>query len=249
MAYLSMPRVAAQWLIVGRHVVFCRADGQQDGTFELFHDPASNEIRAIRDEHEFALTLNPPLPTDHVHPFQQHPFQQHMKHDDPPVRSTIAYDAEEDGEWVAGGGEFTSASLSAFIVAMITRHYTSGGVDIHATEINIDRGARGGYLDGLLTRSPRTSLEGCTAVMTEEGPGGIACQVHLLTAFDDPFIASICLIIGPDDRQTVNVSLGTTEQPVGNPGDPFPVRYRRSAWLARRSFGPFALILLDGQTP
>ncbi|CEM13083.1 unnamed protein product, partial [Vitrella brassicaformis CCMP3155] len=245
MAYLSMPRVAAQWLIVGRHVVFCRADGQQNGTFEVFRDPSTNEIRAIRDEPEFALTLNPPLPTDGVHPFQQHPFQQHMKH---VVTIEYAEYAEGDGEWVAGWAEFICASVSTFIMDMITRHFTRSGFQLHFTEVDIDRGARGGYLDGLLTRSPHTSLEGCAAVMTEEGADGTACQVHVLTASDDPCIAWITFCVTAYDRQTVSVSLLTTEQPVGNPSDPFSVRCRRSAWLARRSLGPFARIFSDGQT-
>ncbi|CEM32815.1 unnamed protein product [Vitrella brassicaformis CCMP3155] len=222
----------------------------QDGTFELFCDPSTSEIRAIRDEPEFALTLNPPLPTYQVHPLQQHPFQQHMKHDDPPVRSSVYYDAEEDGEWVAGGDDFISASVSAFIVDAITSHYyVSGSVQFHTTEMDIYRGARGGDLDGLRTRSPHTSLEGCAAVVTEEWADGAAYQCHLLTAFDDLFIAFLVFRVELDDRQTVTVGLSTTEQPVGDAGDPFSVRYRRSAAKARRSLGLFALIFLDGQTP
>ncbi|CEM27758.1 unnamed protein product [Vitrella brassicaformis CCMP3155] len=97
-AYLSMPRVTAQWMVVSRHVDFRRANGQQDGTFELFRDNATNEIRAIRNQPDFAITRNPPLPTTAVHPLQQHPFQQHIKPDDPPVQSAIWFDELDEAD-------------------------------------------------------------------------------------------------------------------------------------------------------
>ncbi|CEM02527.1 unnamed protein product [Vitrella brassicaformis CCMP3155] len=195
-AYLSMPRVTAQWMVVGRHVAFRRANGQQDGTFELFRDNTINEIRTIRDEPGFAITLNPPLSTNMLHPLQQHPFQQHIKPDDLPV-------------------------------------YDAGG----------------GYLDGVLTRSPHTPLDGCSAIVASAGGDAEVEHIHLLTAFDDPFTAWVQFWVVPDDRQNVSVTLVTTEQPVGSPGDPFPARYQRTAWLARRSLGPVAPVLLDGQAP
>ncbi|CEM02512.1 unnamed protein product [Vitrella brassicaformis CCMP3155] len=110
--------------------------------------------------------------------------------------------------------------------------------------MDIDRGVRGGYLDGVLTRSPHTPLEGCAAVTTTEAGDGGAGQTHLLTAFDDPFIAWVQFWVRPDDRQNVIVLLGTTEQPVGSPGDPFPARHQRTAALARRSLGPVAPLVV-----
>jgi len=79
-------------------VAFRRANGQQDGTFELFRDNATNEIRAIRNQPDFAITRNPPLPTTAVHPLQQHPFQQHIKPDDPPVQSAIWFDELDEAD-------------------------------------------------------------------------------------------------------------------------------------------------------
>jgi len=232
-------------------VAFRRANGQQDGTFELFRDNTTNEIRAIRDEPEFAITLNPPLPITDVHPLQQHPFQQHMKHDDPPVQSAIWFDeeAEDGGSWAAGVSEDTDASMSAFIVATIRHHYFKSGVQVHTMQMDIDRSVRGGYLDGVLMRSPHTPLHGCSAVRASEAAHGEVYQTHLLTAFEDPFIALVEFWVLPDDRQNVSVLLVTTEQPVGSPGDPFPARHQRTAALARRSLGPVAPVLLDGQAP
>ncbi|CEM01663.1 unnamed protein product [Vitrella brassicaformis CCMP3155] len=81
------------WMIVGRHVALRRPNGQQDGTLELFR--YNHEIRAIRNEPNFAITLNPPLPLPlpnrPVHPFSQHPFQQHAKPHDPPARCRIGW--------------------------------------------------------------------------------------------------------------------------------------------------------------
>ncbi|CEM12694.1 unnamed protein product [Vitrella brassicaformis CCMP3155] len=252
-AYVSMPRVAAQWMIVGRHVVFRRRDGQQDGTFELFRDPTTNEIRAIRDEPDFAVTLNPPLSTDHVHPLQQHPFQQHLKRDDPPVRSAIGYTLHGQGGWVAIGLEYAETSVSTFIVDVIMYYHSCTHIDvhhIHGIQMEIDCGVRGGYLDTLLTRSPHTPLEGCSAVVTtEEVPVGSAYQTHLLTAFDDPFIAWVQFRVRLDHHQTVTAVLATTEQPVGSPYDAFPVRHPQTTARARRSLGFIAPVFLDGQTP
>ncbi|CEL93646.1 unnamed protein product [Vitrella brassicaformis CCMP3155] len=87
--YSSVPRFCAQWMIIGRHVAFRRPNGQQDGTLELFR--YNHDIRAIRNEPNFAITINPPLPRPNrpVHPFSQHPFQHHAKPHDPPVRCRI----------------------------------------------------------------------------------------------------------------------------------------------------------------
>ncbi|CEM29360.1 unnamed protein product [Vitrella brassicaformis CCMP3155] len=200
-AYLSMPRVTAQWMVVSRHVAFRCANGQQDGTFELFRDPATNEIRAFRDEPEFAITLNPPLPTTAVHPLQQHPFQQHMNPDDPPVQSAIYFDEEAEDGWTAGAAGVIgdiAASMSAFIVAMILLHHHKIGVlPIHIMHMDIDRSVRGGYLDGVLTQSPHTPLDGCSAVVAFEDDDGHVHQDHMLTAFDDPFTAWVQFGVRP----------------------------------------------------
>ncbi|CEM09731.1 unnamed protein product [Vitrella brassicaformis CCMP3155] len=95
--FLVLPRFCAQWMLVGRRVVIRRPTGQQDGTLELFRHN-NNETRAIRNEPNFAIAINPllPLPGRPIHPFSQHPFTHHAKPHDPPVRSRI--------RWQQGGG-------------------------------------------------------------------------------------------------------------------------------------------------
>jgi len=139
--------------------------------------------------------------------------------------------------------------MSSFIGCMIIHHYCRSRVQVHTMLMDIDRGVRGGYLDGVLTRSPHTPLEGCAAVTTGEEVDGHVCQFHLLTAFDDPFVASVEFRVRPDDRQNVIVFVATTEQPVGSPNDPLPARHQRTAALARRSLGPVAPVLLAGEAP
>ncbi|CEM35606.1 unnamed protein product [Vitrella brassicaformis CCMP3155] len=249
-AYLALPRVPAQWMIVGRHVVFRRADGQHAGTFELFYHPTTNEIRAIRDEPEFAMTLNPRLPRTFVHHLQQHPFQQHAKPDDPPVLASFKYD-HEAGEWVPDLG-LIDGSTSGFIITILLHFVRFTGPPPASSSAEINRSAGGGYLDKMLTGSPHTLLEGCTAAMAREREDGRHSHInHLLMSFDDPFIAWLTfkVPVNPDDLQTVRVTLATYEQSVGTPGDPWTTRYPRVISLARRPLGPVAPVLLDGQTP
>ena len=125
-------------MIVGRHIVFRRRNGQHVGTFELFRDPATNEIRAIRDEPEFALTLSPPLPTTAVHPLQQHPFQQHAKDDDPPVLASFKYD-DEAGEWVPDWTGLIDASTSNFIMTILLHYKRFTGPPPTSTSVEINR--------------------------------------------------------------------------------------------------------------
>ncbi|CEM20393.1 unnamed protein product [Vitrella brassicaformis CCMP3155] len=56
--YSSLPRFCARWMLVGRRVVLRRPNGQHDGTLQLFRH--NNEIRAIRNEPNFAIVINPP---------------------------------------------------------------------------------------------------------------------------------------------------------------------------------------------
>ena len=63
----------------------------------------------------------------------------------------------------------------------------------------------GGYLDRMLTGSPHTPLEGCTAAMAREREDGRFAHVtQLLTSFNDPFIAWLTFKVpgNPDDRQS-----------------------------------------------
>ncbi|CEM11145.1 unnamed protein product [Vitrella brassicaformis CCMP3155] len=121
--FLALPRFCAQWMIVGRHVALRRPTGQQDGTLQLFRH-SNIEIRIIRNEPGFTITLNPPLPqpTRPIHPFSQHPFTHHAKPHDPPVRCRI--------RWQPGVGWMTLrvndghvyASASSVLKRLVLRH-------------------------------------------------------------------------------------------------------------------------------
>ncbi|CEL96632.1 unnamed protein product [Vitrella brassicaformis CCMP3155] len=242
--YLSMPRVLAQWMVVGRHVVFRRADGRQDGSFELFRH--GNQIRAVRDKPGFAISCSPRFPRFEVHPLSPHPFQQHMKHDDPPIHYALFF--RHDTGWATDGGEWLEASTSSWIMATIGSALDSN------TRVRGRHGVRltrvsGGILDGLFThRSPHVPLDGCVAVSTmEEYHGGNAQEHHLLTAFDDPFIAELSFSPwGGKESERVRCVVVTTEPPVGGENGPFEERYPRTAALVRRALGPLAESFFNG---
>ncbi|CEM01614.1 unnamed protein product [Vitrella brassicaformis CCMP3155] len=73
-AYLAEPRVLAMWKMIGRHVNF----GGNYCRFELFDQPGGG-VRAIKDEPDFELTINPPLPATH-------PYHPHIINDKPPCQ-------------------------------------------------------------------------------------------------------------------------------------------------------------------
>ncbi|CEM20437.1 unnamed protein product [Vitrella brassicaformis CCMP3155] len=72
-AYSAAPRVLAQLKMVDLHIHF--GNGV---TFKLFHH--GDTLRAIKDQFGFELTIDPPLPPNHL-------YQQHRQPHDPPVRS------------------------------------------------------------------------------------------------------------------------------------------------------------------
>ncbi|CEM33211.1 unnamed protein product [Vitrella brassicaformis CCMP3155] len=223
--YSSLPRFCAQWMVVGRHVALRRPTAQQDGTLQLFRH--SNEIRLIRNEPNFAITINPPLhlPNRPVHPFSQHPFQQHAKPHDPPVRCRILWD---DGVgWTTAGvnNGCVSASASSLlkVLMLVHRGMAVGGIS-QSPLVAVDRSVRGGYLDRKLTRPPHTPLDECSHVMTWEAVG---------------------------DNQNVHIIIRTTEAPAAGVANdaPFAQRFPRTAAKVRRALGPIASIVLDGQAP
>ncbi|CEM09710.1 unnamed protein product [Vitrella brassicaformis CCMP3155] len=241
-----------EWMLVGRRVTFRRSTGQQDGTLELFRH--NNEIRAIRNEPGFALTINPPvlLPNRPVHPFSQHPFTHHAKPHDPPVRSRIRW--HHGVGWatvgVNNGPVFTSASCMLKEVVLRYRVQAVSGFT-YSPAVLVDRRVRGGHLDCIMTRSPYTPPNGCADVMTWEAPNGACGQLHVLTTAADPFIAWINFDIPPGDNQNVRVTIRTTEAPAAGVANdaPFLQRCPLTAAMARSVLELIAVIVLDGQAP
>ncbi|CEM07554.1 unnamed protein product [Vitrella brassicaformis CCMP3155] len=248
--YSSLPRFCAQWMVVGRQVALRRPTGQQDGTLQLFRH--NNEIRIIRNQPNFAITTNPPLPLPSrpTHPFSQHPFTHHAKPHDPPVRHSIVW--QHGVGWTAAGANNVHASASSMLKRLLRVHRVLAvGGFTQSPAVVVDRSARGGHLDRIMTRSPHTPLNGCSEALTCEGANGRCVQLHALTTSDDPFISWIPFGIPPGNSQDVLVSILTSEAPAaGVPQDaPFAQRFPLTAAKARRVLGPIAPIVLDGQAP
>ncbi|CEM37171.1 unnamed protein product [Vitrella brassicaformis CCMP3155] len=250
--FLALPCVFAQWMLVGRHVAFRRPNGQQDGTLELFRH--NNEIRAIRNEPNFTMAIDPPLflPNRPVHPFSQHPFTHHAKPHDPPVGSRILWQQGVGWGTAGANGGAVSTSASSMLKGLLLFHRVLAvGVISHSPTVAVERSVRGGHLDRIMTRSPHTALNGCSGVTTWEAASGRCVQLHFLTTSDDPFIAWMSFNISPGNNQDVHVTIHTTEAPAaGVPQDaPFAQRFPLTAAKPRRALGPIAAIVLDGQTP
>ncbi|CEM11156.1 unnamed protein product [Vitrella brassicaformis CCMP3155] len=250
--FLALPRFCAQWMLVGRRVALRRPTGQQDGTLQLsLHN---NEIRVIRNEPNFAIVINPPLPKPNspVHPFSQHPFTHHAKPHDPPVRCRI--------RWQTGVGWVTlgvndggvDASASSVWKRLVLRHrLLAVGGFTQSPPVAVDRGGRGGQLDRIIIQSPHMLLTECSDVIACEWAGGTCVQTHVLTSSDDPFIAWIFFVIFPGDNQSVRVYITTTEAAAAGVRHdaPFAQRFPRTAAKVRRVLGPITAIVLDGQAP
>ncbi|CEM37156.1 unnamed protein product [Vitrella brassicaformis CCMP3155] len=249
--FLALPRFCVQWMLVGRHVAFQLPGGQQDGTLELFRH--TNEIRIIRNEPNFTLTINPPLPLPNraIHPFSRHPFTHHAKPHDPPVRHRIEWHGWQYGVgWGTGVVNRVFASASCMLKRLILRHRvrTLGGC---SPAVVVDRRVRGGHLDSIMTRSPHTPLNGCSGVMAYGLANGLCGQLHVLTTSDDQFFAWIAFRIQPSDHRNVRVTIGTTEAAAAGVAHdaPFAQRFPLTAAKPRRVLGPIAAIVLDGQAP
>ena len=93
-------------MVVGRYIDF--GDGSRLQIFRHRH----GEVRAIKDEPGFELTVDPPLPAHHL-------YQRHRQQHDPPVRSRINY----FGSGWMSGGPCSDASLSSFAKHKIHQHF------------------------------------------------------------------------------------------------------------------------------
>ncbi|CEL93465.1 unnamed protein product [Vitrella brassicaformis CCMP3155] len=239
-------------MLVGRRVALRRPNGQHDGTLQLFRH--NHEIRAIRNEPNFAITINPPLPRPDrpVHPFSRHPFQQHTKPHDPPVHSRITWQNGVGWATVGVNGGAVFASASCLLKELLQCHrIEAAGPFTDSPMVVVDRRVRGGHLDRIMTRSPHTPVNGCSDMLTWEAANGLCVQLHVLTTAADPFIAWISFGIFPGNSQDVHLFIATTEAPAaGVPHDaPFAQRFPRTAAKVRRVLGPIAAIVLDGQAP
>ncbi|CEM09021.1 unnamed protein product [Vitrella brassicaformis CCMP3155] len=140
-AYLSVARVLAQLMVAGRHVDF----GDRS-CLQIFRR-ANGEVRAIKDEPGFRLTVDPPLAAHHL-------YQQHRLEHDPPVESRINY-LGAIGTWESDGLPCTDSSVWSFAKGMACWWRPS---------------------DGLLTQSPHSPVAGCTTTLSSRD-GRVRCLV------------------------------------------------------------------------
>ncbi|CEM13221.1 unnamed protein product [Vitrella brassicaformis CCMP3155] len=241
-AYLSVSRVLAQLMVVGRHVrfgvygshlwIFRHANG--NGSCLRIFRRANGEVRALEVQPGFRLDVNPPLPARHL-------YQQHRLEHDPPVRSGISYFPDID-QWVSIN-LFQYASASSFAKHTILDHFSSETQQINSTSIDLNRRVGGGRLDGLLTDSPHTPVAGCTTTLTWEGP----TRDLVLTDSSQNFVAWIKIRDMVDG--TARVQVWTIEAPVGGEGRAFKDRFPVTTQLARVALERAAPYVFDGQVP
>ncbi|CEM09038.1 unnamed protein product [Vitrella brassicaformis CCMP3155] len=213
-------------MVVGRHVAF------GDGSCLQIFRHANGEVRAIKDEPGFRLTVNPVIPAHQL-------YQQHRLQHDPPVESRIEYWAI-DGRWVSSF-PFEYPSVSSFAKDMILSHFAFTH-QINRTSIRLNRYVGGGRLDGLLTQSPHTQVAGCTTTYSWDG----RVLDLVLTDSSHNFVAWIPLEDMGNDN--VLVSVETSEAAVCGSGA-FKDRYPVTIQLARVALGRVAPYVFDGQVP
>ncbi|CEM28768.1 unnamed protein product [Vitrella brassicaformis CCMP3155] len=195
--------------------------------------------RAIIDEPNFELELDPPLPAGHL-------FQQHRQPHDPPVRNRIFYSTVR-ARWLWSGGlGCTDKSVSSFAKYKILDQFrkTHSHQDINCMSAVLNRDVGGGRLNRLLTQSPHTPVAGCTTTLGSDAYGGSRWLV--LTDGSHPFVAWINIW----DRagNTVIAYVYTTEAAVCESGA-FKNRFPVTTQLARVALGAVAPFVFDGQLP
>ncbi|CEL99407.1 unnamed protein product [Vitrella brassicaformis CCMP3155] len=227
-AYGSVARVLAQLMVVGRHIDF------RDGSCLQLFRHANDEVRAIKDQPGFEVTVDPPLPAGHL-------YQQHRQQHDPPVRSDIFYHMGIN-QWVSGGVPSAFASVSSFAKEMVLNHFEITH-QTNPTGILLNGRVGGGRLDGLLTQSPHTPVAGCTTTFSrEDGIGEV--RVLVLTNSSHNFVAWIAIFDWGDG--IVRVDVHTTEAPVAGAGGAFKDRLPLTTRLARVALGRVAPYVFDG---
>ncbi|CEM11093.1 unnamed protein product [Vitrella brassicaformis CCMP3155] len=224
-AYGSVARVLAQLMLVGRHIDF------GDGSRLQIVRHGDGEVRAIKDEPDFELGVDPPLAAHHL-------YQRHRQQHDPPVASRIFY-LGATGRWVSGGDPYADASVSSLAKHIVLSHFYLTH-QTNDTSISLNRRVGGGRLDGLLIQSPHTPVTGCTTTLSSDD----CVRGLMLTDSSHPFVAWITISVA--GLGTVVVFVRTTEAPVRESGafkDRFPV----TTQLARVALGRVAPYVFDGQ--
>ncbi|CEM08998.1 unnamed protein product [Vitrella brassicaformis CCMP3155] len=214
-AYGSFPRVLAQLMVVGRHVAL------GDGSCLQLFQYGNGEVRAIKDQDEFRLTVDPPLAAHHL-------YQRHRLEHDPPVASDMHFPS-------------TDASVSSLAKRTILSHlHLPQTHQINRTSIRLNRRVGGGRLDGLLTQSPHIPVARCTTTLGSDG------GVRSLVLTDSSHNLVAWITIEDQGNDNVVVYVVTTEVPVCASGafkDRFPV----TTQLARVALGQVAPYVFDGQ--
>ncbi|CEM05657.1 unnamed protein product [Vitrella brassicaformis CCMP3155] len=231
-------------MVVGRHVRF--SDGSR---LQLFQH-GNGEVRAIKDEPGFKVTVIPPLPADHLSqqrrqrlPDALQLYQQHRLEHDPPVQSRINY--HWPGQWVSSGPPTFDASVSSFAKNKILDHFYFDETHHQTNHTEtLNRRVCGGRLDGLLTQSPHTPVAGCTTTFS-----GGRTRFLVLTDSSDDFVAWITIPI--EGNNSVSVEVETTEAPAADVSEnaPFKDRFPLTTRLARVALGRVAPYVFDGQIP
>ncbi|CEM25453.1 unnamed protein product [Vitrella brassicaformis CCMP3155] len=224
-AYVSAPRVLAQLKMVGRHVHF-----SDDSCLQLFQH-GNGEVRAIRDEPDFRLEVDPPLLAGHL-------YRQHRQPHDPPVREGIIYSTANAGWVSAAYGLYTHASVSSFAKFIVLDHFRETH-QTNRTSITLNRYVGGDRLDDLLTESPHTPVAGCTTTVSCGGDRWL-----VLTDSNHNFVARIQ--IQQAGNNDVDVRVVTTEAAVCRSGA-FKHRFPVTTQLARVALGAVAPYVFDGQ--
>ncbi|CEM26491.1 unnamed protein product [Vitrella brassicaformis CCMP3155] len=211
--------------MIGRHVHF-----GDDSSLQLFQH-GIGEVRAITDEPDFRLEVDPPLAAGHL-------YRQHRQPQDPPVRESIIY--SPDGGWVSAvqGLVFTHASVSSLATFMVLIHFEETN-QINEIRIDLNRYVGGGRLDGLLIESPHTPVAGCTTTLGLDGDE----RLLVLTDSRHSFVAWIDIA---DTGNDVRVIVYTTEAAVYGSG-PFKHRFPVTTQLARVALGAVGPFVFDGQ--
>ncbi|CEM25929.1 unnamed protein product [Vitrella brassicaformis CCMP3155] len=226
-AYSFIARVLAQLMVVGRHVHF------GDGSCLQFYRHG-NEVRAIKDEPGFRLTVDPPPAADHL-------YQQHRLEHDPPVRDRIYY--YNDGMWLSHSCASINASVSSLVKDKILDHFKQTH-QIDDTGIFLNRYVGGGRLDGPLTQSPHAPVAECTTTLSLHG-GDV--RELVLTDNSHPFVAWIS--IADTGNNTVFATVWTTETAAPGVSEyaPFKDRFPLTTWVARVVLEVVAPFVFDGQ--
>ncbi|CEM25055.1 unnamed protein product [Vitrella brassicaformis CCMP3155] len=228
--YVSLPRVLAQLMVVGRHIDF--GDGSRLQLFRHGH-----HVRAINDEPGYRLDFNPPLPPGHL-------YLQRRLQDDPPVHNVIFY---YSGRWWSAG-YFTYSSLSSCTKRLILSHFVDDSPDQFHNEISRQVSHRwhqyvgGGRLHALLNQSPHTPVDGCTTTFSQHGG-----RYPVLTNNSHNFVAWI--VIWDRGNNRVVVTVWTTEAAASGEGAAFKDRFPQTTALARAALEAVGPDMFDRQQP